>query len=206
MTRHPQGQATGSRATASAAPPAAARAIIELARQRATTIMEEARAVAAAECAAARQDGFAQGLEEGRMAGRTEVAEELQRVVTVLRSQVAADIESWAAEVAPGLVHLALEIAETVIRDASDQDRRKAVTMATEALRALGDDGRRRVRCNPADVAAVAAALGVGLADVEVVDEATIESPGCVVEGENGLVDATIPTQMERVRSRLVAG
>ena len=123
-----------------------------------------------------------------------------------MQARVSEDLVAWAAEVAPSLVHLALEIAESIIREVSDDDRHKAVQLATEALRTLGDDGRRRVRCHPRDVAAVAGALGVGFGEVEMLEDSSIDSPGCSIQGEHGSVDGTIPTQMARVRSRLVAG
>ena len=206
MTRAAPGSLTRARDPALAAAPAAARAIVELARQRAAVITDEAQGLAAAECARARENGLAQGLEEGRQAGRREAAADLARIVAAVQARVAEDLAAWAAEVAPSLVHLALEIAESVIREVSDDDRHKAVQLATEALRTLGDDGRRRVRCHPRDVAELAGTLGVGFGDVEVVEDSSIDSPGCVIQGENGTVDGTIPTQMARVRSRLVAG
>lgn len=206
MTRPGQVPVAPVRVSTPAPAPAAARAIIELARQRAAVIMDEAQGLAAAECARARESGLAQGLEEGRQAGRREAAADLARIVTAVQARVAEDLEAWAAEVAPSLVHLALEIAESVIREVSDDDRHKAVQLATEALRTLGDDGRRRVRCHPRDVAELAGTLGVGFGAVEVQEDSSIDSPGCFIQGENGTVDGTIPTQMARVRSRLVAG
>jgi flagellar assembly protein FliH len=158
--------------------------------------------------AEAERRGFEDGLARGLAEARARAEDALQAVaaaeqgVTGLRGAYLAQAESAA-------VDLAFQIAEKVIGAAVAADPRVVLDVVAGALLRTTDRDHLVLEVNPGDFELVrdaAAELGArlgGIRRMEVVSERRVEPGGCVVRTVEGEIDATIGTQLERVRQIL---
>lgn len=154
-----------------------------------------------AEAAAAREAGYAAGLEEGR-AALTEAVQALTGAAAAL----AAERESVAEACEREAVGLALAIAGQALSAALDVEPDRVVDVVRGALRRLVERGRVTVLVHPEDLDLVRAAgpdlvaeLG-GIEHLEVQAERRVSRGGAVVHTPEGDVDATLATKLERAR------
>ena len=146
------------------------------------------------------QDGLAQGREQGTALAKNQVVEQTRTLAAALE-QAAGRIDEKQAELIhlarSDLLKLAMAMAERIVRariEADPQLVRRAVDAAVDLA------GRRRslkVRLNPADVEAMEKSKHEA---VEFVPDPTVERGGCVVETETSQVDAAIETQLKNLR------
>lgn len=171
-------------------PVAAARAIIDAAREEAETLRSQAV-----------EEGRAEGLRAGREAVAAELAPaaavlgEAIEEARALRSEIADGAEARAAQ-------LALAIAEKVVAGALEVAPERVVDVVRGALRGLLDGERIIVCVHPDDVELVrAAGLGSPDAHLEVHGERRIARGGAVVRTSVGEVDAQIDHKLDAVRA-----
>jgi flagellar assembly protein FliH len=158
--------------------------------------------------AQARAEGYAEGQAAGREEGLGEVAEAARALtdahasLQALRGELVAAIEGDAIE-------FALALAGKILA-ASLQARPELIAESVQgALRRLGDRRRVSVLVNPADLELVNAALGAGPADaaerLELLGEERVARGGAIVRTQEGEVDASVQTQLERAREVALA-
>jgi type III secretion protein L len=161
------------------------------AEQRAASLVREAQEQADAIRAAAHADGLAAATEE--------IQDRLFEIAEASLSMVSRSEE--------GIVDLALQIAQRIIgaMPADDVARR----VATRSLQLATHSSSIRLRVAPASVASVRDQLDAILppalsgSAVEVIGDARITDPGCVLETDAGLIDATIESQIGAIRRGL---
>jgi flagellar biosynthesis/type III secretory pathway protein FliH len=112
---------------------------------------------------------------------------------------------------APWIARLALEIAEKVIGRAVEENPQIVASVLERAKQEVADANRLRIWLHPADHKLLAELrpdlVTVGAASgrvIEVVASEEIGRGGCRLETEMGLVDATLPTQIEEIRRQLL--
>lgn len=112
---------------------------------------------------------------------------------------------------APRIVDLALEIATKVIGKAVDADAEIVASVLERAKHEALDAQQLRVWLNPADHQLLAelrpdlVKIGNhGKRTIEVAASAEIARGGCRLETESGIVDATLPTQIDEIRRQLL--
>jgi hypothetical protein len=103
------------------------------------------------------------------------------------------------------LLDLSIEIASALIERAVELEPELHATLARAALASLGDAAQVTLRTSPDAFHHVCDALGGEHCDVRgvrvsVVSDVTIPGLGCVVDGENMRVDATISERLRAVR------
>jgi flagellar assembly protein FliH len=161
--------------------------------------------------AAAHEEGFAQGREEGREHGLSEVAAaaaalgEALEAMQALRSEALEDLERDSIE-------LALALAGKILAGAMQARPELILESVHGALRRLGDRRRVTVIVNPDDLTTVADALAAegeprvgGVERLELQGEERVARGGAVVRTDEGEVDASVQTQLERAREVVLA-
>lgn len=156
----------------------------------------------------AREEGFRQGLEEGRVAGREAVAEEaanLRRVLDSLGPQVG----GLDARLEEELVTLAVTVARQLVRRELRTDPGQIVAVVREALAVLPSSDRRlRVHLHPEDARIVREALH--LSDLEqpwkIVEDPALTRGGALLETEASRVDATVEARLNAVIAEVWGG
>lgn len=204
-----------------------AAALLEEARRRSVSIVEQARN----EAAEMRQAGYDEGLEQGRRTGqeegliqgreegRQQAIEEHREALEGLSQALegvlhAFDVEREAlvARAASEVPRLAIAIADRVCKRSTAADPAICQANVNAALRLVMKARDVRLHVNPADAVAIRDLLpGIGrqwpsLAHIELVETGDIARGGCRVVTEGGLIDADLNTQLERISADLVPG
>lgn len=185
----------------------------------AAQVRVQQQAVERAQDETVRQEGFAQGFEQGR-AHATQAAQHQMEEFLAQQAQTAAhqwarlfesaQMQLAAAEqgIAQGVLELACEVARQVLRRELTVNPQSLVPVVREALGLLLADGKSAVvRLNPADKDALTPTLETefaGLALTLVADGA-IAPGGCILESAGTVVDATLPKRWSRAVANLGA-
>ncbi|MFT3686208.1 MAG: FliH/SctL family protein [Phycisphaerales bacterium] len=201
--------------------------LIDMARQEAVRIEQEAQADRAQIIAGAdkvgHDQGFARGLEEGRAAGKEQgtaqalaaVGADLQRLSAGWAAALDGFIQTrdrYVAEAQQDVVRLAALIATKVCKRQVELDPGVVAAQMAEVLALVLRPTRLLVTCHPDDRAILTRALP-GLASratqnvqVELVDDPTLTRGSCVArmaEG-GGVIDASLDTQLQRIVDALL--
>lgn len=159
--------------------------------------------------AAGLERGLAEGQRKGREAGRGEVLEaeaarlrEFRHALEGVVAGVGPAVERWRESVEERATELAMDAVRRLLAAELAIGRPDAMGIVREALGHAEGAVRATVRLSPFDRAAMAERKDevlqalAGLRDVELVDDRSIQG-GCIVETENGVVDATLATRLE---------
>ena len=180
-------------------------ALVEQARQ---SVLEQFKA----EGEKARELGRQRGLQEGRQSGAEESRKTFETELERIRS-LADNLHGALATQIHGVEEIAVSIAfeaicrvlgeSAVTRDGIAALVRQAASHAVKTDKVV-------VRLHPADLSALRgaggldAALASGMAVSWVADDAVVLG-GCILETDSGELDARLETQMDRLRSTLLA-
>ena len=163
--------------------------LLEAARRKAAE-MEQAALDAYEE---KRQEGYRDGLEEGKL----EHAEKMME--TILSSvEFIEGIEST-------LVHVVNQSIRKIIGDMDDKER--IVAIVRNALNVVRGQQKVTVRVAPADEAAILEAMAAmtagssGNSFLTVVADPRLEKDACILESELGVVDASLSTQLKALEN-----
>jgi len=157
-----------------------------------------------------RERALRENAERGREDAKKELLPALVAFADAGQSLIVFE-EQLIARSTPHLVELALAIAEKIIGKAIEEDPRIAASVLERAKQEIIDAKQIRIWLHPADHRVLAELrpdlLRVGEESgrtIEVVASEEISRGGCRLETESGLVDATIPTQIDEIRRQLL--
>jgi len=155
-----------------------------------------------------------QAKREGSEQGREEAKQEISPSLVAFRDAGQALIvfeEQLVSRSAPWIARLALEIAEKVIGHALEENPQVVASVLDRAKHEVAEAKQLRVWLHPADLILLSELrpdlIAVGTTpgrQIEIVASAEIGRGGCRLETEMGLVDATVPTQIEEIRRQLL--
>lgn len=155
-----------------------------------------------------------QASRESAAAGREQALQELMPSLVAFANAGQSLIvfeEQLISRCAPRIVDLALEIAAKVIAKAVDADAEIVASVLERAKHEALDAKQLRIWLNPTDHQLLAeirpdlVKIGNdGKRTIEVVASAEIARGGCRLESESGIVDATLPTQIDEIRRQLL--
>jgi len=171
-----------------------AKEIIEQARSEGARIVEKAQKERELALAEARK----QGREEG-LAQATEV---------IVRAKKEAG--SYLAKAEPEIVKLALMIAEKLVGKSLEADQELVLSIAAQAIESVRHQRELVLRVNPDDAQLMRNSrkklmdmLG-RTKDIAVREDPEVARGGCIVETENGTVDAQLKTQLQMLELALL--
>lgn len=159
-----------------------------------------------------RDDAYTRGLEKGREDTTIEWQQRMddyiagaghamaQRLDTVVQT-LGASLEGMRQHMAQDLLQLACDLARQVVRQELRVNLTALQPVVTEALDMLVADGRpTTVRLNPADHAAVSAALRENFAatPVQWLADAQVPEGGCLVDAGGTVVDGSLEKRWQR--------
>jgi len=172
--------------------------------------LESPLAAAQAEAARIREQARAEGLAEGLAAGRAEV-EAAVAALAGAASALAALRDATAEAVEGDALELALALAEKIVAGAIAVEPERVLDVVRGALRRLAERRRVTVLVHPEDLDAVreaipsiASELG-GIEHCEVQAERRMGRGGAIARTDEGQVDASVETQLERARELVEA-
>jgi flagellar biosynthesis/type III secretory pathway protein FliH len=180
--------------------------LLSAAQERARQIIADAERQAAE----LREKTLRENAEQGREEAKKELMPALVAFADAGQSLIVFE-EQLVARHTPHLVELALAIAEKVIGKAIEEDPGITASILERAKQEIIDAKRIRIWLNPADHRILAELrpdlVKLGAENgrtIEVVACEEVGRGGCRLETESGLVDATIPTQMDEIRRQLL--
>lgn len=166
------------------------RNLISRAREEAQNIKE-----------AAAKEGYQDGLSQARA--------DLEDVKNAITAFLSAKQEVF-DYIAPDIMAISVEIAQKIIKKELQQDPSIILDNITEILKGLSkEETKITLRVNPVQVSLLKAEIpdvmnNVGLeAKVLIVPDETIMEGGCMVTTTNGVIDATIETQLSVISEAL---
>jgi flagellar assembly protein FliH len=172
--------------------------LVSVAREQAERIAEGARE-------SGHEEGYRLGLEQAQRetSDLLAFAERAVREVAETRARMLQDAEAE-------LVLLAIRVAEKVLQAKLDLEPERVADVLRGALRKAYVRDRLQVVCNPADLALITSAseelaTQVGtLKDLELIGDRRITRGGVVVRTPGGDVDATLESQLDRLREAML--
>ena len=186
-----------------------AEAIIAEASEKAKQILAEARTAFDADRKEAQDQGRAAGREAGYAEGKAEVDRLIERMQTVLeraQSKRAEILEQTEQEV----INLVLLIARKVIKVISENQRNVITSNVVQALRKVKGRGNILIRVNMVDLKLTTEhtkdfiSLVEGVKSIQVVEDSSVDSGGCIIETDFGEIDARIASQLAELEAKIL--
>lgn len=157
----------------------------------------------------ARADGYAAGLEEGRMAGLEQGRAEAQIELSTLRDLIQnLNHEMTCADeaIAQDLLKLALDIAQAILKTTLTVRPGLVLAAVRDAIHYLPTlQPHAQLFLHPLDAVLVAQHIGADLAKAgwRIVEAPEMERGGCRVETSNNQIDGSIKTRWQRIAAVL---
>lgn len=151
--------------------------------------------------AQARQEGFQQGLKEGRNAGRKEFTARIGYLEQLIQS-LDEPFASLDQQVEEQLTQLAMLVARQLVRRELQSDPGQVIGVVREALAALPLAARNvRLAVHPGDATMIRDALSLhdGNHDIRIVEDPVQSRGGCRIVTENSQIDATVESRLNAV-------
>lgn len=109
--------------------------------------------------------------------------------------------------IAPDIMEISIEIARKIVKKEIEQNPQTVLQTIMDVLKTLPkDESRVVIKVNPQQLALVKQSMPEVISDMgleiktSVISDGTIELGGCVIQTSNGIVDATIQTQLEIIK------
>ncbi|GAB6392570.1 MAG: flagellar assembly protein FliH [Treponematales bacterium] len=178
------------------------------AREKAAQWETETKAALEAERKEAEEKARASGREEGFAEGKAEAERLVQRTQTVLeraqdkRADILADTEQE-------IIDLVLLIARKVVKVISENQRTVIVQNVAQALKKVKARGNIIIKVNTADLQLTTEhtkdfiKLLEGAAAIQVVEDSSVDSGGCIIETDFGEIDARISSQLAELENKI---
>jgi flagellar assembly protein FliH len=194
--------------------------IKEQAEQEAERILSDARVkageienTARQSLAAERKEVCDKGREEGREAGYAEGKAEVDRLIE--RTQVVLERAQDKRgeilnETEKEIIDLVLLIARKVIKVISENQRNVIISNVVQALRKVKAKGNIIIRVNMADLKLATEHKQEfiqqmeGAKSVQVVEDSSVDSGGCIIETDFGEIDARISSQLAEMENKIL--
>ena len=173
----------------------------ELEAQNKRTIDDERQEVFLQAKEAGRNDGYAEG--------RIEVDRLIERTHTVLeraqdkRGEILAETEQE-------IIDLVLLVARKIVKVISENQREVIVSNVTEALKKVKDKGNIIIRVNLSDVKLTTQHTKdfikklEGVKSIQVMEDGSVDSGGCIIETDFGEIDARISSQLAELEAKIL--
>ncbi|MDR1444747.1 MAG: flagellar assembly protein FliH [Treponema sp.] len=170
---------------------------------------EECRKTLESEKQEALETAAAAGKEDGYAQGKAEVERLIQRTQTILeRAQdKRGDI---LAETEQEIVDLVLILTRKVVKTITESQRTVVLQNVVQALRKVKTRGNLIIRVNMADLKLTTEhtknfiQMLEGVKDIQVQEDSTVDSGGCIIETDFGEIDARIASQLAELEARIL--
>jgi flagellar assembly protein FliH len=154
------------------------------------------------------KEAFAQGLAEGREAGRVEVTATVQRLAGMFHD-LARPFEVLDTEVERELLTLAMALARHIVRRELKADPTQVIGIIREAIGALPAAAREvRVHLHPEDAKVVRENLAPTISERAwtILEDPVMARGGCRVTAATSTIDARLETRLGAILSELLGG
>jgi flagellar assembly protein FliH len=155
------------------------------------------------------REAFAKGYADGERAAQAEAAHQLE----ITTRQLSSTIDEIAAlrlgvmrRAERELIHLALAMAQRIVRRELSLDPDLVLVIARVAVDSLGERATAVVRLNPVDHAVLSAGALEANGTLELVADPDVPRGGCRIQSAFGEIDAGIDAQIRELSRELLGG
>lgn len=187
----------------------AASKIIEDAKLEAERIIQEANVEKENIKAAAHQDGYKEGHEQGFLEGQNEVNRLVERIHKIVES-VMVRREEILCETEQQIVELVLLMTRKVVKIISENQKTVVLSNVLAALKKIRTRGNITLRVNTEDLKLTTAHVDEFIKRIEnvngisVIEDSSVDKGGCIVETDFGAIDARISSQLAELESKIM--
>ncbi len=146
---------------------------------------------------------------EGYQEGLNRAAEDLEQIKRTFTAFMNAPQEVF-EYIAPDILEISIDIAQKIIKNEIKQNPEVVIAKITEILKTLSkEEPKVTIRVNPAQVGIAKQGIpdmlnDAGLdAKIVVLPDETVTEGGCIVSTNNGVIDATIESQLAIIKEAL---
>jgi len=169
-------------------------------RNEAERIIQEAMA----EADGVREEARAAGKEEGRAEATSQIAEAMETMNQAIkeRKQIVKDAEGE-------ILRLSLKVAEQIIRSEVSLHRDVCLNIVAEAIARVSDREQIIIKVNREDAEYLKrykdrlTSMLDGVKSFSIIEDASVEPGGCVIETNLGFIDARISTKIKSIEEAL---
>ncbi|MEE9422534.1 MAG: flagellar assembly protein FliH [Gammaproteobacteria bacterium] len=156
----------------------------------------------------ARQEGFDQGLQEGRAAGAQLIKDQVTQLASLFQALQApfAELDETVEE---QLVQLSLIVARQLVRRELKTDPEQVIAVVREAMAALPVTSRElRLILHPDDIEMVRDALSMHeeAQNINIVSDPVQTRGGCRILTESSQIDATVESRINAIIANVLGG
>ena len=162
-----------------------------------------------ASCEKEKQDAFNQGYQQGLMDGKQECESELNEKMKLLEESIAKinkinDIfEEKIISIEKELISVALDIAKEVIqKEISKESEQVAFNLAKSLMQEIKNATKIKIKVNPKD----AEFLEGKFENVEIIPDSAIKEGGVVIISDIGNIDAEVMERFKNVKEAILEG
>lgn len=188
-----------------------AKALISQAKDEAEQLLAAAKEEMEALHLRAQEEGYQRGQKEGQEAGRQEVLTESLALIELLEQTVEEAVQIRASSLAAledDFLKLSLLLADKIVRKTVKDDLAWLAPIIKDALDSLGTVEKIMVHLNPVDYAVVSGNAGdLNLhtrTRLQFESDPAIAQGGCLIEAENGRIDARLEKRLGKIAQRLM--
>jgi len=168
----------------------------------------------------ARQKGYKAGYQQGDQDGRHDAEQTVKQQALAEKTVYQEDIATFIAHIEaerqrawdamePQIMSMVFDLAKHVIKQEIEVSREVALSVVRNALRRVADAGTLRIRVNAEDLQTIRGkreellTLVDNIRHVEIIEDRRVGTGGCIIETDNGNIDARIETQLAEAASLL---
>jgi len=160
----------------------------------------------------AKENGYKEGYSKGLELAKKEVMEEYQEKILQannLLTNAYQEKEKIINEAEPFIIELSLEIAKKIINKTIEQDNHFVLNIVKNALTKVHQFGLINIYVSPDYYGILINAREnllqnkLGIREIRIIPDSSINDAGCVIESEFGTVDATVTTQLEEIKNAI---
>lgn len=143
---------------------------------------------------------------DGYKAGMEQAQADIQHIKTAIEEFLKAKQEVF-EYIAPDILEISVDIARKIVKKEIEQDPQVLLETILDVLKTMSkDETKINIKVNPAQLGftkenmpEIISSIGLD-AKINISGDATIDVGGCIVQTHNGIVDATINTQLEIIK------
>ena len=183
--------------------------IIQNAKDEAAQIIAKAQAESEEKLSASKQDGYAEGREQGFQDGKAEVDRLIARTHKILEA-VLARREEILSGTEQQVVELVILMARKVVKVLSESQKSVVMANVAQALKMVKGRSNVLLHVNLADLKLTTEHIQDFVHSVEnvqgitVLEDSTVEKGGCIVETDFGAIDARIASQLGELEKKIL--
>lgn len=143
---------------------------------------------------------------EGYKAGIEQAKDDIQQMKSAVEGFLSAKQEVF-EYIAPDILEISIDVAKKIVKHEIEQNPESILDTILDVLKTISrDEAKISLKVNPsqlglakANMPEIISSLGLET-KINIIADDTIEIGGCVVLTSNGIVDATIDTQLEIIK------